>query len=56
MEDRSNLRHVPSPEEIAEGCRKIREGWSDERWAKERAKEWQLPIVSAKKLPTHNER
>jgi hypothetical protein len=53
MEDRSRPRYNPTPEEIAEGCRKIREGWSDERWSREKAKEWQIPEVSAKKLPPH---
>ena len=37
---------TPTPEEIAEECRKIREGWSDERWKREDTLPgWELPRV-----------
>lgn len=39
-------RLTPTPEEIAEECRKIREGWSDERWKREDTLPgWELPRV-----------
>ena len=34
----------PTPEEIAEACRKIREGWSEDKWKKQTgAVEWEIP-------------
>jgi len=35
----------PTPEEIAEACRKIREGWSEDKWKKQTgAVEWEIPL------------
>lgn len=37
---------VPTPEEIAEECRKIRDGWSKEKWANQsRVKSWEVPLA-----------
>jgi len=58
MEDRrSRSRYTPTPEEIQEECLKIREGWSKERWARERGPTpWSIPIISSakKNLPPHD--
>jgi len=41
----------PTPEEIAEECRKIREGWSKDRWKRQTGRqEWELPIPKEPKL------
>jgi len=40
----------PTPEEIAEACRLIREGWSEEKWNKQTgAVAWEVP---RQKVPT----
>jgi len=39
--------YTPTPEEIVEVCRKIREGWSEDKWAKQSgATPWALPQLS----------
>lgn len=46
-----NQRYVPTPEQIAEECEKIRSEWSEERWKKQsRAKDWSVPIIVSKPL------
>ena len=41
----------PTPEEIAEECRLIREGWSKERWKKQVGHvEWELPVPKEPKF------
>ena len=45
MDGKNTRTHfVPTPEQIAEECEKIREGWSPEKWAAQsRVKNWQVP-------------
>ena len=44
-------RYVPTPEQIAEECEKIRSEWSKERWRKQsQVKEWGVPIIETRKL------
>jgi hypothetical protein len=41
----------PTPEEIEEECRKIREGWSKERWKKQVGQvEWEIPVPKEPKF------
>ena len=36
--------YTPTPEEITEECRRIREGWSEDKWAQQsRVVPWSLP-------------
>jgi hypothetical protein len=49
MTDRQ--RYTPTPEEIVEECAKIREGWTAERWRRQReTKEWEVPVIEVKTL------
>lgn len=44
-------RFVPTPEEIAEECAKIREGWSKERWERQKTnadRGWMPPVIGSK--------
>jgi hypothetical protein len=44
-------RYIPTPDEIAEECAKIREGWTEERWRRQReTKDWEVPVIEAKTL------
>ena len=50
-------RYTPTPEQIAEECRKIREGWSEDRWARQSIqaeREWNPPVMKSGKLPPHD--
>ena len=47
MARRDEVHYTPTPEEIAEACRKIREGWTKEKWShQEQAVSWSLPHLS----------
>ena len=51
MTDRQ--RYVPTPEEIAAECAKIREGWSEERWERQRTQAdrgWMPPVIGTNNL------
>ena len=51
MTDRQ--RYVPTPEEIARVCAEIREGWSDERWERQRTnadRGWMPPVIGTRDL------
>jgi len=43
---------TPTPEEIAEECAKIREGWSEDRWRKQygHPKGWMPPSIEQRDL------
>jgi len=44
-------RYIPTPDEIVEACAKIREGWSEERWRRQReTKDWEVPVIKSKTL------
>jgi hypothetical protein len=47
----SRERYIPTPDEIAEECAKIREGWSEERWRRQReTRDWEVPVIKVKTL------
>tara|TARA_R110002020_G_scaffold302595_2_gene517962 strand:- start:5570 stop:5752 length:183 start_codon:yes stop_codon:yes gene_type:complete len=49
----ANERYVPTLEEIAEECAKIREGWSEERWERQRVnaeRGWMPPVIGTRDL------
>ena len=42
-------RYIPTLEEIAEECAKIREGWTEERWRRQReTKDWEVPVIEVR--------
>jgi len=46
-------RYIPTPDEIAEECAKIREGWSEERWERQRVnaeRGWMPPVIGTRDL------
>ena len=49
----ANERYVPTLEEIAEECARIREGWSEERWERQRVtaeRGWMPPVFGTRDL------
>ena len=49
----ANERYVPTLEEIADECAKIREGWSEERWERQRVnaeRGWMPPVIGTRDL------
>jgi hypothetical protein len=47
----NNQRYVPTPEQIAEECEKIRSEWSEDRWKKQsQVKEWCVPVIVSKSM------
>ncbi len=49
----ANERYVPTLEEIAEECARIREGWSEERWERQRVnaeRGWMPPVIGTRDL------
>ena len=46
-------RYVPTPEDIIRGCAEIREGWSQERWDRQRVnaeRGWMPPVIGTRDL------
>ena len=49
----ANERYVPTLEEIAEESARIREGWSEERWERQRVnaeRGWMPPVIGTRDL------
>jgi|TARA_R110000824_G_scaffold124248_5_gene282534 hypothetical protein len=45
----NNQRYVPTPEQIAEECEKIRSEWSEDRWKRQReTKDWEVPVIEVR--------
>tara|TARA_R110000824_G_scaffold394392_1_gene594146 strand:- start:1513 stop:1698 length:186 start_codon:yes stop_codon:yes gene_type:complete len=46
-------RYVPTPEDIIRVCAEIREGWSKERWERQRVnaeRGWMPPLIGTREL------
>jgi len=46
-------RYTPTPDEIARVCAEIREGWSEERWERQRVnaeRGWMPPVIGTSNL------
>ena len=44
-------RYTPTPEENVAECAKIREGWTEARWRRQReTKDWEVPVIKSKTL------
>ena len=46
MPHKERPNRIPTPEEIADECRKIREGWSEDKWAQQSQRiPWKVPLI-----------
>jgi hypothetical protein len=47
----ANRNYIPTPEEIEKACAKIREEWSERKWAdQEKRKGWDTPVIKTPKI------